>query len=875
MTSVSMSSSRVRAKYELQQVKDTARGLWASVHLQLCGIANECITTKHVPCPRHGGKDKWRVFDDYENTGGAVCQDCGKMADGLEVVRRFTGCSLPEAIDRIGDYLGLPPKENKSKTKNETPIDPAKNLEFHGPNDAMAAVWCGIHKKGIKPEALWPFGAQFATYRKRYPVFAIPIRGQSNETVGWCLYHATGKELPIFAKGSKQPVEWRKIKITTGSKPGWIGPIPKPTDRIIWKTEGPSCAMATYSLGLPEGHSVCCNAFGAEENPATTPWMLERFRDAEEVFVVHDSDKSGQRGATEVTNENGTSRPGWAPAIANVAKQVRNYVLPWPMVESHGQDLRDLIIQRLSEGLTDGEIYQHILANARLAPAVKPIAIKLPKGTLSTEAIESPAKITNCTTEFVESNGKKVAIHHPIPILDIFRAIVKHGNGFPKRAGNDLFVIDRNLPRKLLKPSSLFGWLRESIEVDWKQGPNLPTREEIFEILWQHCEKFVSVEPLPHFPRIKDVYYSCDDRPVGSGKYLSQFLDFFCPSGPIDRELLLAAVVTTFWGGHPGGRPGFQFSSCSGQGAGKTTAATTIAKLTGGSIDFDQSCKREEITKRLLSGETGCRVVLLDNIKAQTFSSASFESLITSKLISGHQMYAGNASKPNYFNFFVTFNSAQFSRDMAQRLVSIVLGDAVRSSEWQPKVDQFITEHHADIVDDVKAFFDRPTKKLSSYNRWATWQGEIISRLEDPESIIYELQQREGENDGDAKAACDVLDYLADFLMDFGYTTPYRVHIGFPELSKIVTNAIGSPHTPREAGLLIDRFISSGLIANMKRNQCHTFGKGFLYWSVEGISQTVSYDLSSRIEIRETAEDNAREKRRAKIRLAARAEDFN
>lgn len=383
-TSSLVSSSRKGAKYELQQIKNAARGLWASVHLHLCGISNEFIQTKHGPCPKHGGKDKWRVFDDYAETGGAICNDCQGMADGLEVVRRFTGCSLPEAIDRIGDYLGLQPKETQSKPKNDTPTDPAKHLELNGPNDAMATVWCAIHKKGIKPEALWAFGAQFATYRKRYPVFAIPIRGQQNETVGWCLYHATGKTLPIFTKGSKEPVEWRKIKITSGSKPGWIGPIAKPTDKIVWKTEGPSCLLSLLSLGLPEEHSVCCNAFGAEENPATTPWMLDRFRDIKEVFVVHDCDKSGQRGATEVTNENGTSRPGWAPAIANYAKQVRNYVLPWPMVDSHGQDLRDLIIQRLAEGLTDGEIYQHILSSARLAPIVEPIAINI-KGTLSTE----------------------------------------------------------------------------------------------------------------------------------------------------------------------------------------------------------------------------------------------------------------------------------------------------------------------------------------------------------------------------------------------------------------------------------------------------------------------------------------------------------
>lgn len=405
-TTKSISHQKKTTKEIATEINDRVAQLGTDIVLSDITGHPEWFDGSKMPCYKCGGTDR-QNYNQKKNR--LFCNVCNKSgSDAIDVVSKALGLSFYEASKRLAFHPGVglehlfPDRSNNRQrsTVNSTdavvatpqpekpvssePPAPEKNLVLHGQNDAMATVWCAIHKKGIKPEALWAFDAQFATYRKRYPVFAIPIRDQTNETVGWCLYHATGKELPIF-KGSKQPVDWRKIKITSGSKPGWIGPIPKPTDQIIWKTEGPSCAMATYSLGLPEGHSVCCNAFGAEENPATTPWMLERFRDPEEVFVVHDSDRSGQRGATEVTNENGTRRPGWAPAIANFAKQVRNYVLPWPMVDSHGQDLRDLIIQRLGEGLTDGEIYQTVLANARLAPAVKPIAIKLPKGTLSND----------------------------------------------------------------------------------------------------------------------------------------------------------------------------------------------------------------------------------------------------------------------------------------------------------------------------------------------------------------------------------------------------------------------------------------------------------------------------------------------------------
>ena len=479
--------------------------------------------------------------------------------------------------------------------------------------------------------------------------------------------------------------------------------------------------------------------------------------------------------------------------------------------------------------------------------------------------------IENFETILVENaDGSESFIDQPIPILEIAKSVFDHSNGWPKRAGNDLFVLQDDSIRTLKKTTSLFAWLRESTEINWKTGSRLATKDEIFETIGNRCEQFDSVESYPHFPRIANVYYTCKDRPAGSGKYLEQFLDFFCPSSPIDRQLLLAAIVTTFWGGAPGGRPAFQFSATTGQGAGKTTTASTIAKLAGGSIDFDQSAKREEITKRLLNGETTGRVVFLDNIKAQTFSSASFESLITAKEISGHQMYAGNTSKPNHFTFFITFNSPSFSRDMAQRLVTIVLGDSTKKASWQNDVDEFIESHRLDVIDDVKAFFDRPKTKLSKYNRWANWQAEIISRLDNPEAIIYELAMRESSNDSDAKMASDIIDHSSDYFEQYGYKTPYCIHVPFKELRTIVNESVGSLHSEREAGLLIDRLIACNLIFNASRNPSHKKGKGFLFWSADGESSSVQYDLAERVENREVELDNAREERRTEVREKTR-----
>lgn len=359
--------------YDLQEVKRSVIGHWASVHFRVCGISDESLTGKHGPCPKHGGRDKWRSFDDYESTGGAVCNECGKMADGFAVIQSHLGCSFVEAIKLVAECIGVQPKAKPADELRES-LDPAKNLEFLGQNESMATVFC-MKKKGIKPEALWAVGAQYATYRKKHPVFAIPAKGKDGEIVGYCLYGATGKDLPIWQKGNKEPVEWRKIKVTAGSQPGWIG-TDRPTEpKVGWKTEGPSCLLALISLGLPEGHFASCNLFGAEEDPATSPWMLERYRDVPEVFNVHDCDKAGQSGALFVSNGTKT-RPGWCPAIATVAGRVRNFALPYPMKESHGQDLRDLIIQRTAANEHRDEVYQQLIESARRGDKIDPVALK-------------------------------------------------------------------------------------------------------------------------------------------------------------------------------------------------------------------------------------------------------------------------------------------------------------------------------------------------------------------------------------------------------------------------------------------------------------------------------------------------------------------
>jgi len=95
--------------YEPDQVKAAATGHWRDI-ARAIGIGDEYLTGDNGPCPKCRGKDRWRVFGDFEDTGGCICNQCGRnLGDGFALVGWFTGCDFPAAVTRVAEILGLPP----------------------------------------------------------------------------------------------------------------------------------------------------------------------------------------------------------------------------------------------------------------------------------------------------------------------------------------------------------------------------------------------------------------------------------------------------------------------------------------------------------------------------------------------------------------------------------------------------------------------------------------------------------------------------------------------------------------------------------------------------------------------------------------------
>jgi len=216
-------------KYEISDVKNDACGHWAAIADRVAGISDDHLSTTHGPCPKCGGSDRWRVFDDFAETGGAICNQCGKFGDGLALVQWFTGWGFPVVLEKVATFLGTAesarvkgPAVAKPSILEAKPKSPPKPVDIEGlrtieifpdspQTDGTIRMWC-YHKPGLSFDAAKRLGAKVGKYRKRYRVIAFPVVNIAGHQVGWTIYESGGLMLPQFKTGSSEPVAMLKVK---------------------------------------------------------------------------------------------------------------------------------------------------------------------------------------------------------------------------------------------------------------------------------------------------------------------------------------------------------------------------------------------------------------------------------------------------------------------------------------------------------------------------------------------------------------------------------------------------------------------------------------------------------------------------------------
>jgi len=383
---------------------------------------------------------------------------------------------------------------------------------------------------------------------------------------------------------------------------------------------------------------------------------------------------------------------------------------------------------------------------------------------------QSPSKISNAT--FVaDEHGEEVPV--PKPMVDTIVSILEATEGWPRKAGGAMFIDAVDEIQWLNSPAAFFGWLSNLVGVvPWYRGPGFVTKEEIYHEVRRTTQEYLAVEPLPHEPAVAGHYYMQKGLEPGDGAMLSSLLDCFSLETPHDRSLLTCALATPLWGGPPGARPAIMFTAAKGRGRGKSTLASLVAQLYGGAIDISAGEDVANVKKRLLSPAAACRrIALIDNVKTTRFSWAELEALITAREISGHRMYAGEASRPNLLTWLITLNGASLSTDLAQRVVEIHLGEPSYEGGWEERVKRLIAEKQLAIVADLIAFLRRPLVQLPRLTRWAAWESQVLARVQDPVKCLEVVVERRAAADVEQEESEIVEDFFASKLRSLGYDT--------------------------------------------------------------------------------------------------------
>lgn len=334
----------------------------------------------------------------------------------------------------------------------------------------------------------------------------------------------------FFQRRPKPGGGW--IKNTNGCKlvPYRLPELLK-TKGIVFVVEGEKDVDRLWS----EGHVATCNVGGVGKwKDEYTVYLKDRC-----VAIVPDNDAKGRQHSQEIA------------ASCHGVASVR--VVELPGVPEKGD---------VSDWLAAGHTVAELVALAKAAPNWEPPA--------------TPSKQNSI------SNVRRIDGHPtPIPMSELVDSILDATDNWPRRIEDSLFYDAGPMGVVWFDgPSSLFGWLSGRCGlIDWRRINGACGREETFYELRRRATPYEAIEQYPHHPTITGHYYACEMLKAGDGKALNNLLSFFTPETTVDRDLLIGAMATPLWGGLPGTRPAFMFTSTTGRGKGKSKTAEFVGRL--------------------------------------------------------------------------------------------------------------------------------------------------------------------------------------------------------------------------------------------------------------------------------------------------------
>jgi hypothetical protein len=776
-----------------------------------------------MPINRTGSSDWLRAVND---DAFAVNIRSGAFKDHRDPNNKGSFWSYALEHGSFDGYLDCL-KYYAEKAGIELPLkpDPAKDLEWLDDlDDDTLTKYCKL--KRISVDVAKREGAKIAKYKKKTIVVVFPVYAEyfGIEPCGYVVVRPDGR--PLFKSVTKQ--------MTRGSCSGVIGRHAYQRLTEQRTADRPQTAIKCEGLTdflrmaaeIPEEAQETTFAFsnssGCSESPAD--WIRIALFGAS-VFIVGDCDKPGQAGATK-----------WAGLLAH-RSTVKMVKLPYAVTDSKGKDLCDYF--------GDGHTYEDFLGLPQydVEPAEEEDEYVRP------EPFRNYVEWYNDETDRNEKRPKSNK--------DVVVDLVKRTNGWPKVCQGTLFFEEGGRVIESPNVDHFFFRLQQMLGlVDWVSGSAFVTKRELFHGLPDCVERFDAIETLPHYPPLSNVYYTGSQLTLGDGSYLDKLLTFFNTATTNDRELLRAAFATPLWGGPPGARPAFFFTTADGPGVGKTKTAEAIGYLYGGAIALEKTSSIADVKTRILSDKAqGKRVALLDNIKAAGWSWGDFEALLSARNISGRALYVGEGTRPNMLTYLLTGNGISLGTDISQRVIEIRLSKPRYADfkKWVSTLFSFIDENRAAILSDLVTMLAADPQDMGTdASRWSDWEVDVLSKCGNPWDLYADITKRQKEADSEQDTAYDLHEVFRRRLESYTYD-PQTERILIPShvANRWYVEATNERVTVTRSTQQIKLLCGRGQMPNLAYRRDKSI-RGFI-WEGDGSDSTkpVRDDLAERVEIRE------------------------
>lgn len=127
------------------KAREQAEGRWISIINALAPQLSDAVESegkRHFPCPVHGGKDGLRAFKDVSQTGGCVCNSCGKFHDGFETLKWANGWDNRTAVEEVTTYLNGGDAHAKRNVRVLPPrVAPPPKVDNESLRRSLNRVW--------------------------------------------------------------------------------------------------------------------------------------------------------------------------------------------------------------------------------------------------------------------------------------------------------------------------------------------------------------------------------------------------------------------------------------------------------------------------------------------------------------------------------------------------------------------------------------------------------------------------------------------------------------------------------------------------------------------------------------------------------------